>query len=139
MHGVTLGSGAHGVNRGARRVAAPGGKVRLDQVRVGEEVGLFVQVDGEHTAAAARELAVFGESRPAGDGQLGVGLHDGAQAVSAVVRRLDDAGVTVHGLQLREPSLVDVFAEATGYRLEGADATDGDGATARGQPGSGER
>jgi ABC-2 type transport system ATP-binding protein len=38
-----------------------------------------------------------------------------------VVRRLDDAGIVVHDLQLREPSLDDVFAEATGYRLEGAE------------------
>ena len=45
-----------------------------------------------------------------------------AGAVSNVIRRLDDAGVAVHDLQLREPSLDDVFAEATGYRLEGAEA-----------------
>jgi ABC-2 type transport system ATP-binding protein len=38
------------------------------------------------------------------------------------VRKLDESGIAVHNLQLREPSLDDVFARATGYRLEGADA-----------------
>ena len=37
-----------------------------------------------------------------------------------VVRELDDAGVHVQHLELNEPSLDDVFAEATGYRLEGS-------------------
>jgi hypothetical protein len=36
------------------------------------------------------------------------------------VRALDEAGVKVQHLELNEPSLDDVFAEATGYRLEGA-------------------
>ncbi len=39
-----------------------------------------------------------------------------------MVRRLDEAGIAVDSLDLREPSLDDVFAQATGYRLEGADA-----------------
>ena len=42
--------------------------------------------------------------------------------MSNVVRELDDAGITVGNLELREPSLDDVFAEATGYRLEGAES-----------------
>ena len=83
---------------------------------------LFVDVDDEHQAAAAEVLGRFGESRPTAEGTLGVGLEAGAGAVSQVVRALDEAGVAVGHLELREPSLDDVFAEATGYRLEGADA-----------------
>jgi ABC-2 type transport system ATP-binding protein len=94
------------------------------------EVGfptLFLGVDANKADAARHELAVFGELRPGGDGDLCVGLPDGASAVSAVVRRLDEAGIVVHNLQLREPSLDDVFAEATGYRLEGAGEPSPDG------------
>jgi hypothetical protein len=36
------------------------------------------------------------------------------------VRALDSAGVEIHHMELNAPSLDDVFAEATGRRLEGA-------------------
>jgi ABC-2 type transport system ATP-binding protein len=88
------------------------------------EVGcptLFVRVDPERLDEARSVLGTIGDLRPTAEGTLGVGLTDGAGAVSMVVRRLDDAGIVVHDLQLREPSLDDVFAEATGYRLEGAE------------------
>ena len=88
------------------------------------EVGfptLFVTVGHEHTEAAGTILEEFGQLRPTAEGSLGVGLERGAGAVSQVVRRLDEAGIGVHHLELNEPSLDDVFAEATGYRLEGAD------------------
>ena len=41
--------------------------------------------------------------------------------MAEVVRALDDAGVAVSHLELDAPSLDDVFAEATGRRLEGAE------------------
>ena len=66
-------------------------------------------------------MAEFGELRPSPEGTLGVSLADGSRSVSAVVRRLDEAGIAVDSLDLREPSLDDVFAQATGYRLEGAE------------------
>jgi len=50
-----------------------------------------------------------------------VGLKGGAERVAEVVRALDEAKVVVEHLELNQPSLDDVFAEATGYRLEGAD------------------
>ncbi len=88
------------------------------------EVGcptLFVSIDDGAEELTRRALEAFGELRPSPEGTLGVGLLAGAGEVSTVVRRLDEAGVTVHNLQLREPSLDDVFAEATGHRLEGAE------------------
>ena len=88
------------------------------------EVGsptLFVSVPPEGNGTAREVLARFGELRPSPEGTLGVGLLDGPGAVSVVVRQLDDAGVHVRNLELHEPSLDDVFAEATGHRLEGAD------------------
>jgi ABC-2 type transport system ATP-binding protein len=65
-------------------------------------------------------LARFGELRPGAEGRLGVGLRGGASAVTDVVRALDEAGVRLQHLELHEPSLDDVFADATGHRLEGA-------------------
>ena len=92
------------------------------------EVGaptLFVDVDASVTEVASAVLGSFGDLRPTAEGTLGVGLRDGVGAVSAVVRALDEAGVTVAHLEVRAPSLDDVFAEATGYRIEGADADGG--------------
>ena len=86
---------------------------------------LFVHVAPEHIERASQLLTEFGELRPSTEGTLGVSLADGSRSVSAVVRRLDEAGIAVDNLDLREPSLDDVFAQATGYRLEGADAAAG--------------
>ncbi|MGA1438895.1 MAG: ATP-binding cassette domain-containing protein [Ilumatobacteraceae bacterium] len=99
------------------------------------EVGcptLFVDVDRDRITDATGVLGEFGQLRPSPEGTLGVGLERGAGEVSQVIRRLDDAGITVHHLELREPSLDDVFAEATGHRLEGdAGAASDDSAPAR--------
>jgi ABC-2 type transport system ATP-binding protein len=84
---------------------------------------LEVAVPGPQIEQARAVLETFGELRPAAQGALGVGLAGGAEAVAAVVRGLDDAGLRVQHLELNEPSLDDVFAEATGYRLEGDGST----------------
>ena len=45
-------------------------------------------------------------------------------ALSGALRALEDAGIAVEHVELDAPSLDDVFAEATGRRLEGAGAPD---------------
>jgi ABC-2 type transport system ATP-binding protein len=85
---------------------------------------LLITVDADHNDGARSVLGKFGELRPTAEGTLGVGLRAGATAVTDVVRALDEAGIPLHHLELNEPSLDDVFAEATGHRLEGAGATD---------------
>jgi ABC-2 type transport system ATP-binding protein len=110
------------------------------------EVGsptLFVSVPADMVEAARAVLGTFGELRPSPEGTLGVGLAEGPGAVSKVVRELDDAGVGVRNLELHEPSLDDVYAVATGHRLEGAgdsnsesgdaDSDDGTNASKRGR------
>ena len=73
-------------------------------------------------AERAREvLGRFGESLPARDGLLMVSLEGGAGQVAAIVRALDDSGLTVESLKLVEPTLDDVFVEKTGRHLEGAE------------------
>jgi ABC-2 type transport system ATP-binding protein len=86
------------------------------------EVGaptLQISVTQAEADGAKTVLARFGELRPTPEGTLGVGLPGGAGQVTEVVRALDDAGIGIHHLELNEPSLDDVFAEATGHRLEG--------------------
>ncbi len=87
-----------------------------------EEVGsptLMVEVEGDAEHAAA-VLAEFGEERVTDHGMLAIGLAGGAQQLTTVVRALDQAGVVVRHMELNAPTLDDVFAEATGRRLEGA-------------------
>jgi len=84
---------------------------------------LLISVPAAEAMTARDTLARFGEMRTTAEGTLGVGLEGGASAVTDVVRALDEAGVRVQHLELNEPSLDDVFAESTGYRLEGATNT----------------
>jgi len=81
---------------------------------------LLVSVPDDQRDRAREVLLGFGEIRPTAEGTLGVGLRDGAEAIASVIRGLDQAGVRLHHMELNEPSLDDVFAEATGHRLEGA-------------------
>ena len=62
-------------------------------------------------------LGRFGD--PLGDGELAVRLHDGF-GLADVVRGIDGEGVELHDVELRAPSLDDVFLAKTGRKLEGA-------------------
>ncbi len=93
-----------------------------------DEVGsptLMIEVDADQRVAAG-VLARYGTERTVDSGMLGIGLEGGAQQLTSVVRALDDAGITVVHMELNAPTLDDVFAEATGRRLEGADETESD-------------
>lgn len=81
---------------------------------------LIIAVAADLIVTATAVLQEFGNLRPTAEGTIGVGLTAGVQAVTDVVRRLDESGIRVNHLELNEPSLDDVFAEATGHRLEGA-------------------
>jgi len=81
---------------------------------------LVVNVSRDQHERAKSILMGFGDLRPTAEGTLGVGLRGGAEAVTDVVRKLDESSIRVQHLELNEPSLDDVFAEATGHRLEGA-------------------
>lgn len=81
---------------------------------------LKVDVAPAAVDAARAVLVAFGAERPARAGRIAIGLPEGAAQMPAVVRALDDAGVRVSHLELDSPSLDDVFADATGRRLEGA-------------------
>jgi ABC-2 type transport system ATP-binding protein len=87
---------------------------------------LVVRIDAAHREAARTMLAEkFGAERPAPEAdEVAIGLQGGSGAMADVVRALDDMGALIEHLELTEPSLDDVFAEATGRRLEGAATSD---------------
>jgi ABC-2 type transport system ATP-binding protein len=90
------------------------------------EVGaptLVLRVHADHRDLARKALGtLLGPERPSGSADdMAFGLVGGAARMAEVVRALDEVGAVIEHLELAEPSLDDVFAEATGRRLEGAD------------------
>ena len=81
---------------------------------------LRIDIQPGSVDAARVALGAFGPDRPAREGRVSIGLEGGAARVADAVRALDGARVVVEHLELDAPSLDDVFAEATGRRLEGA-------------------
>jgi ABC-2 type transport system ATP-binding protein len=67
-------------------------------------------------------LRRFGE--PLGDGELAVRLREGI-GLADVVRGVDAEGVVLDDIELRAPTLDDVFLAKTGRTLEGAAEADG--------------
>ena len=110
----------------AERIAIiDGGRIvrEGDPATLKGEVGvptLRIDIRGAERDTAKSVLAAFGAERPAREGRVAIGLDGGAARMADVVRALDEAGVTVDHLELDAPSLDDVFADATGRRLEGA-------------------
>jgi len=95
-----------------------------DQLK--SEVGsptLRLDIDPSRHDEARAILSQYGESRPARSERVAIGLEGGAARVAEVVRSLDETSIEVTHMELDAPSLDDVFAEATGRRLEGAAET----------------
>jgi ABC-2 type transport system ATP-binding protein len=63
-------------------------------------------------------LERFGRLKAASPGNAAVQLERGAEALTDVVRALDDAGLRVRHLELRQPSLHEVFLSKTGRKLD---------------------
>jgi ABC-2 type transport system ATP-binding protein len=87
---------------------------------------LRVDVGESNVELAAGALQSLGDKRPARPGRVSVGLDGGASSMAAAVRALDDAGISILHMELDPPSLDDVFADATGRRLEGARDSEGE-------------
>ena len=89
------------------------------------EIGKDVVSVELHGADAERTQAVIGELPGidrviAEEDALALFVDDGASSIAQIVRRLDGADVEVGAISVSRPSLDDVFLEATGRRLEGA-------------------
>jgi ABC-2 type transport system ATP-binding protein len=88
------------------------------------EVGAptLVVTPGDKQMKAAEEvLRRHGEPVPTKPGTLAIRLEGGAADVANVVQALDRGGIDIVTMELNAPSLDDVFADATGHRLEGAE------------------
>jgi ABC-2 type transport system ATP-binding protein len=70
-------------------------------------------------------LGGYGE--PLGDGELAVRLHEGT-GLADVIRGVDAEGLVLADIELRAPTLDDVFLAKTGRTLEGAADGNGDAA-----------
>lgn len=79
--------------------------------------------DLPHVISVVRELA---QAEPEVRGGLVTAAVASPDLLSAVVRRLDQAGVTVSELSLRGASLDDVFLSLTGHRAEEAPGLEAD-------------
>jgi len=90
------------------------------KARVGAPTLVVTTADGQD-ARARVVLRKLGEEVPGKDGHLAIRLPNGAADMAKVVRELDKAKIVATNMELMAPSLDDVFAEATGRRLEGAD------------------
>ena len=63
-----------------------------------------------------------------GDGSrdVAVRLRQGLAGLPAVIRAVDEAGLTLASLEIQAPSLDDVFLAKTGRSLEGAGEAEAD-------------
>ena len=88
------------------------------------EIGLpsvhALPVDNADRERLAVALGPFGEELGGGTGDVVVRLREGLAGLPAVIRAVDDAGLTLASLEIQAPSLDDVFLAKTGRSLEGA-------------------
>jgi len=101
------------------RIVAEGTPRRL-KAEVGDPtLRVSLSEEAERTAAEAK-LKAFGEPVPDSEEYVSIRLRRGAAGVAEVARSLEEAGIAVEGLELHNPTLDDVFQNATGRRLEGS-------------------
>jgi ABC-2 type transport system ATP-binding protein len=91
---------------------------------IGADVVTVALNDGEMEVARAllAEMGGLKEMRPERT-SLTLFVENGTQAVAQVVRMLDSAGLELGPVAVSQPSLDEVFLQATGSRLEGAHET----------------
>ena len=108
----------------AGEIVAGGTPAQL-KAQMGRDV-VSVTLDGagaDATAAAIGELPGLERVVTEPDA-LALYVEDGAGSIAEVVRRLDREQISVGAISVARPSLDDVFLQATGRRLEGADAAE---------------
>ena len=102
------------------KIVAEGTPAAL-KAKVGDPTLRVALAPDQDRISAEAVLLEFGEPAPDSPDYVAIRLHGGASRVAAVSRALEEAGIHVAALELRTPSLDDVFQIATGRRLEGAE------------------
>jgi ABC-2 type transport system ATP-binding protein len=104
----------------AGRIVAEGTPAAL-KAEVGRPHLDLVLADGSDLYEAREVVRRFGNHRPTTEGcHLSIELQRGAADIAPVLRALDDEGFEVAELELKQPTLDDVFLQKTGEHLEGA-------------------
>jgi ABC-2 type transport system ATP-binding protein len=101
------------------RIVAEGTPRQL-KAEIGDPTLRVALGSGADRKTVEEKLMGFGEPVSDSDEFVSVRLHGGAGRVAEVSRALEDAGVEIEGLELHNPTLDDVFHQATGRRLEGS-------------------
>jgi ABC-2 type transport system ATP-binding protein len=98
---------------------------------VGSETVKLTFADADAARRADQALREMGRRRHLADRELTLYFAAAADVIPDVVRLLDGAGIQLHGVEVSQPTLDDVFLQATGVRLGDRDgatsATDADG------------
>ncbi len=102
------------------KIVAEGSPAAL-KAEVGDPTLRVALTPDQDRISAEAALLEFGEPAPDSPDYVAIRLHGGASRVAAVSRALEEAGIAVAALELRNPSLDDVFQIATGRKLEGAE------------------
>jgi len=108
----------------AGRIVAEGTPEAL-KAEMGHDV-VTVALDGADAGATAAAIgALPGLERVVPEPEaLALYVEDGPSSIAEIVRRLDQARISVGAISVSRPSLDDVFLSATGRRLEGADSAE---------------
>jgi ABC-2 type transport system ATP-binding protein len=110
------------------RVIAEGSPGELKAEVGGDRLEIRLEQRGRDEDASAA-LAPIADERPfCENGTLRVPLRERRGAIAEAVRRLDEAGIGIDDIAVREPTLDDVFLRLTGH------AADADGSEAEPQP-----
>ena len=125
------------------RIVAEGTPTSMKE-SIAEDIVRVTITDRAHVKARKAIEALNGVvrvDREEGKGpvRLSAFVRDGSQAVAAVVRELDSEGIEFGEISLHKPTLDDVFLQATGSRLEGAESADPSGPDANGRAPGGRR
>jgi len=103
------------------RVIAEGTPAEL-KADLGTTVISLHFTDGDDARRGAGIVAGSSDKPPLVEGpSVELTVLDGPKVAAEVLRALDDHGITLTGLSLREPSLDDVFLNLTGHRTEAAE------------------
>jgi ABC-2 type transport system ATP-binding protein len=109
------------IHRG--RIVAQGSPVELKR-SIGEEVVELSFATADQARQADVALNGLAPQRKLAGSALYAYYNEAANVVPAIVRELDAAGVPLSGLSLSQPSLDDVFLQATGERMGLSDSSE---------------
>jgi ABC-2 type transport system ATP-binding protein len=103
------------------KIATEGSPARLKAALGGESINLLF--DSRETAKKALEaLKSTGDRQQLDRDVVRLYMAGAAEAIPAVINRLEQAGITPISLTLTQPTLDDVFLQVTGQRLQVQDA-----------------